>query len=169
MSSSIPPSPSFDAFLQIDGIPGESTDGQHQDWIEILSFNWGINQTANSPNAAASSTGASAGRANFREFTITKTVDKASPNLMQACSTGQHIKTAVLSVRGTGTNQDYLKVSLTSVLVSSFVQGGHAQNATEPTPSEQVRFDFTKVELSFTGQNADGTIETPVIGDGTVG
>ena len=29
----------YDAFLKIDGIPGESTDDKHKDWIEILSFN----------------------------------------------------------------------------------------------------------------------------------
>jgi type VI secretion system secreted protein Hcp len=28
----------FDAFLKIDGIPSESTDDKHRDWIEILSF-----------------------------------------------------------------------------------------------------------------------------------
>ena len=27
----------FDAFLKVDGIPGESTDDKHKDWIEILS------------------------------------------------------------------------------------------------------------------------------------
>jgi len=26
----------YDAFLKIDGIPGESTDDKHKDWIEIL-------------------------------------------------------------------------------------------------------------------------------------
>jgi bacteriocin-like protein len=31
----------YDAFLKIDGIPGESTDDKHKDWIEILSFNHG--------------------------------------------------------------------------------------------------------------------------------
>ena len=28
----------FDGFIKIDGIPGESTDDKHKDWIEILSF-----------------------------------------------------------------------------------------------------------------------------------
>ena len=32
----------FDAFLKIDGIPGESTDDKHKDWIEILSFDFGM-------------------------------------------------------------------------------------------------------------------------------
>ena len=32
----------FDAFLKIDGIPGESTDDKHKDWIEVLSFDFGM-------------------------------------------------------------------------------------------------------------------------------
>ncbi len=36
----------FDAFLKIDGIPGESTDDKHKDWIEILSFSHGLSQAA---------------------------------------------------------------------------------------------------------------------------
>jgi len=27
-----------DVFLKIDGIPGESTDDKHKEWIEILSY-----------------------------------------------------------------------------------------------------------------------------------
>jgi hypothetical protein len=28
----------FDSFLKIDGIPGESTDDKHKDWIEVISY-----------------------------------------------------------------------------------------------------------------------------------
>ena len=34
----------FDAFLQIEGVPGESTDENHLDWIEILSYSHGVSQ-----------------------------------------------------------------------------------------------------------------------------
>lgn len=30
---------SFDGFIKLDGIMGESTDDNHTGWIEILSFN----------------------------------------------------------------------------------------------------------------------------------
>ncbi len=44
----------FDAFLKLDGIPGESTDDKHKDWIELLSYNWGATQMG---SATASSSG----------------------------------------------------------------------------------------------------------------
>jgi len=33
-----------DTFLKIDGIPSDSTDDKHADWIEVLScgFSWGV-------------------------------------------------------------------------------------------------------------------------------
>jgi hypothetical protein len=34
----------YDAFLNLDGIKGESTDDKHKDWIEISSFNHNITQ-----------------------------------------------------------------------------------------------------------------------------
>ena len=35
----------FDCLVEIDGIPGESTDGEHKDWIEIHSYSCGCSQT----------------------------------------------------------------------------------------------------------------------------
>ena len=49
----------FNSFLQIDGIPGESTDKKHPNWIEPLSYSFGATQAIGS----AVSTGArSSGR-----------------------------------------------------------------------------------------------------------
>jgi type VI secretion system secreted protein Hcp len=34
----------FDAYINIDGIPGESLDASHQGWIEITSYQFGSHQ-----------------------------------------------------------------------------------------------------------------------------
>ncbi|WP_342654298.1 type VI secretion system tube protein Hcp [Pseudomonas sp. F3-2] len=36
----------LDAFLNIDGIPGESLDDQYKDWIEITGYSFGTYQSA---------------------------------------------------------------------------------------------------------------------------
>src|SRR6185436_15713679 len=36
----IPTTPG-DYFLRVDGMPGESLDDRHPDWIELLTFSWG--------------------------------------------------------------------------------------------------------------------------------
>ena len=79
----------FDAFIKIEGIPGESTDDAHADWIEVLSYSCGVSQPAS--GSASSGGGASAERADFQDFSIVKALDKASPKLALACADGTHI------------------------------------------------------------------------------
>jgi hypothetical protein len=79
----------FDAFVQISGIEGESTDEKHLEWIEIIRFGVGVKQTVS--NTASSCGGACAERADFEDFIFRKLLDKASPKLAQACAAGTHI------------------------------------------------------------------------------
>lgn len=44
----------FDGFVKLDGVAGESLDQRHKDWIEIVAYNFGVNQ---STSASASSNG----------------------------------------------------------------------------------------------------------------
>jgi len=57
----------FDAFLRVDGAPGESLDDQHKDWIEVKTFAHGVNQPVS--RTVSSSGGATAERANFDVLT----------------------------------------------------------------------------------------------------
>ena len=82
-----------ETYLQIDGIKGESTDSEHKDWIEVVSFSHSISQPA-SANATAG--GGTSGRCKHEDFVITKYVDLASPKLYEACSSGKHIKKVVI-------------------------------------------------------------------------
>lgn len=43
----------IDAYLQIEGIKGESADSAHPGWIEVTGINWGVHQ----PRSATASTG----------------------------------------------------------------------------------------------------------------
>ena len=139
-----------DYFLKIDGIPGESQDKTHKNEIQLNSFSWGANNTGTS----ASGGGAGAGRVKFEDFSITKTVDSASPKLMLACANGEHIKNAILTCRKAGKEQqEYLKYTFTDLLVSKFFLGG-----TEVMPAEEVSINYSKIEMEYKAQKADGTL-----------
>jgi type VI secretion system secreted protein Hcp len=45
-----------DAYLQIDGIKGESADSGHQGWIELTSAHWGVTQPRSSSVSTAAGT-----------------------------------------------------------------------------------------------------------------
>ena len=89
-----------DNFLQIKGIKGESTDDKHKDWIEVLSYNWGVSQMASSTQS--SSGGGAVQRADFQDLSIVKIMDSASPLLFLACATGDHIDEVVLELCRSG-------------------------------------------------------------------
>jgi type VI secretion system secreted protein Hcp len=138
----------FDSFLKIDGIPGESTDDKHKDWIEILSFSHGVSQKA---SGSSSSGGArSAQRCDHQDFSIVKTLDKASPKLALFCCNGQHIKEITMDLcRATGDKQKYMEYKLSDAIVSSVRPGGSAQGG-ETLPLEEVSFSYGKIEWVYT-------------------
>jgi type VI secretion system secreted protein Hcp len=139
----------FDAFMKIDGIPGESTDDKHKDWIEILSYSSGVSQ--HSGSASRSDAGAAAGgRAEFQDFSITKKIDKASPKLFLFCANGKHIKDVTFELcRATGDKQKYMEYKLSDVIVSSARPSGSPQGG-EEVPVEEVSLNWGKLEITYT-------------------
>ncbi len=146
----------FDAFLKIDGVPGESSDDKHADWIEILSYSSGVSQTAS--GSASSGGGASSERADFQDFSIVKTLDKASPKLAVQCASGTHIKEIVLELcRAGGDKVKYMEYKLSNCIVSSVRPGG-SSGGTETLPLEEVSFNYGKIEWAYIQQKrSDGS------------
>lgn len=138
----------FDCFLKVDGVPGESTDDKHKDWIELLSYSHGVSQPG---SGSASSGGArSAERCDHQDFSIVHTLDKASPKLALYCCNGKHLKEVVMELcRATGDKQKYMEYKLGDVIVSSVRPGGSAQGG-EALPLEEVTFNYGKIEWTYT-------------------
>jgi len=145
----------FDAFLKIDGIPGESTDGAHADWIEIQSFSHLIEQPAQS--TASSAGGATAERVNHGMYLITHFLDKASPKIYEACCTGKHIKDVTIELcRAGGDKLKYMEIKMEQVLIARVVPKGSSNDA--GFPSEEVNFTYGKIKWTYTQQKrGDGS------------
>jgi len=142
-----------DYFLKIDGVDGESADHKHKGEIDIESFSWGASQGG----SHSSGGGGGAGKVVMQDLHFVMKVSKASPKLMLACASGQHIKKAVLVCRKAGKDQqEFLKISLTDLLVSSYQTGGSGHS--EVVPTEQVSINFAKIEVEYKEQKPDGTL-----------
>lgn len=140
-----------DIHIKIDSISGMS---EHKDFagqIMCESFSWGMTQTTN----FGSSTGGGAGRVNMGDLTFVHKVDKASPKLMIACCTGQHLKDAVLTCRKAGgaSPVDFFKITLTDVIVSSVQPSGSNQ---DDTPTEVVSLAFAEYKVEYQEQDNKG-------------
>jgi type VI secretion system secreted protein Hcp len=140
-----------DYFLKIDGIQGESRDDRHKDEIDIESFSWGETQSG----TFAVGGGGGSGKISMQDFHFTMPVNKASPALFLACAQGDHIKNATLTCRKAGRDQqEFLKVTMNDVLVSSFQIGG----AGGVVPTDQISLNFAKIEVEYQEQDATGKV-----------
>jgi type VI secretion system secreted protein Hcp len=146
-----------DYFIKFDGIKGESVDAKHKDEIDVESWSWGETHAG----AATSGGGGGSGKVSMQDFHFVMKLNRASPGLMKACATGQHIKTAMLSGRKAGKGQqDYLTFKFHDVLVSSVQTGGSED--TDVLPTDQVSFNFAKLEVEYKPQKADGSLGSAV-------
>src|SRR5262249_9719657 len=146
-----------DYFLKIDGVEGESQDHKHKGEIDLQSWSWGEQQTG----THAAGGGGGAGKVAMQDFHFTMKVNKASPKLMLACANGQHIPKAVLTCRKAGKEQqEYMKVTMTDLLVSSYQAGG--SSSSEVLPVDQISLNFAKLEIEYKEQQKDGTLGAAV-------
>jgi len=142
-----------DFFLKIDGIDGESADDKHKGEIELES--WSI--SAHQSGGHSSGGGGGAGKVLLEDYHFTKRIDKASPTLFLACCDGRHIKKAVLTCRKAGkTALEYLKITLSDLLVSSYQTGGSAGSTVVPV--DQISLNYSKIEKEYKEQKPDGTL-----------
>lgn len=141
-----------DYFLKLDGIKGESAVAKHKDEIDIESWSWGLTQTG----AHGAGGGGGAGKVSMQDFHFVMKLNKASPSLMQACATGQHVKLGTLTARKAGKDQqEFLTIKFTDVLVSSYQTGGSEGS---DIPFDQVSLNFAKIEVEYRAQKPDGSL-----------
>jgi type VI secretion system secreted protein Hcp len=142
-----------DYFLKIGDIEGESADSKHKGEIDIESWSWGASQHATSGSGG----GGGAGKVHMQDLHFVMKMNKASPKLMLACATGKHYDKAVLTLRKAGGGQqEYAKITLGHVLVSSYQTGGSAQG--DIVPLEQVSLNYDTIEMEYKDQKGDGTL-----------
>ncbi|MHC4332714.1 MAG: Hcp family type VI secretion system effector [Planctomycetota bacterium] len=131
-----------DVFLQIDGIEGESTDDKHQNWIEVLSFSHGVSQSG--AGSRSSGGAASEGRCAHQDFSIVKTLDKASPELNLHCCNGKSIKKMKMELcRATGVS----------------IGGGGGGIPTESVTFNYGRIDWVYVEMDHETGKKKGEVK----------
>ena len=146
-------------YIKLEGVEGESQDDAHKGEIEVLSWSWGVSQTA------SVSSGQATGRRQYEPIRIIKPIDKATPQLAKRCAEGQHIKEAKLTLRRTGATgapEDYLVIELTDVFVSSVSMGccdndcDDADPSLEPSERITITYGTIRILHPASGQEYDG-------------
>lgn len=140
-------------FLKIDGIAGDSLDAKHKGEIEVESFSWGV---SNSASPGVGSGGGGAGKAEFEDLNVVTPFSRASPRLFQACATGEHLRSAVLTGRQSGGKAqfEFVTLTLSDVLVSAYRTGVASADAV--IPSDQFSLAYSKLQIEHKAQAPTG-------------
>ncbi len=142
-----------DIFLKIGEIKGEARDSTYNGkdgWIDILAWSWGVSNSGSTHFGS----GSGAGKANFQDISVTKYIDKATPDLMKSTSKGTHHGTATLIVRKAGDKPlDYLKIEMEDVMLTSFSTGG---SGGEDRLTENISLNFDWFKITYTEQLQSG-------------
>jgi type VI secretion system secreted protein Hcp len=139
-----------DMFLDLEGVKGESLDKKYAGKIDVLAWSWGLSNSGSGHMGA----GSGSGKANLQDISITKYVDKSTPDLMYACASGKHLTKAKLVVRKAGENPlEYLIYNFENILVSAISTGG---GKGEERLTENVTLNFAKVKMEYWTQGVKG-------------
>jgi len=146
----------IDAYLQIEGIKGESADDKHNDWIEVSHVAWSVHQ----PRASSVSTagGHTIGRASLSDMSFKKLADLSSPVLQQHCAMGKTIPKAkfeFMRADGDGKPICYYMVELENVMIS----GVNPTSSEGGIINEQIFLAYSKMKWKYTKQGIRGGTE----------
>lgn len=141
------PNPSFavvSVYLQVEGVPGDSTERNHVDWIEALSFSQKMTQSA-----TLSTSGSMAGRAVVGDFFVTKFIDRSSPLLNGKLLSGTIIRKVVLEVlkaTSTGTLAPVQRFTLEEAIVTSITMSGPEESM---IGQEIIGFNASRIKWEY--------------------
>jgi type VI secretion system secreted protein Hcp len=134
--------------MQVDGVPGESTDSSHGGWIELLGMSWEVEKKGALTGVREAS------RAKFSDVTVLKPVDLASPLLWQRAAKNTLIgKIKIELCRAGGEKVKYLEYTFTDCYITKVeIDSGRSKEARETLPVEYLSFSYGKFEVVYTQQ-----------------
>ena|SRR5579871_4509822 len=128
--------------------------------FEIEDFSFDIEQTL---NIGSQSSGAGAGKVTFNPFSITRKIDRASPQFFQMACSGTAFKTVILGLRksaggaGTGDNDVsglmFLRFDFKLVAVKTI-----SWSYDDESPKEEVTFEYGGLQVRYNQQDANGSM-----------
>jgi len=144
-----------DIHLKLTDIEGESRDDKHSKELHIEHWSMGVSNHGSAHRGG----GAGTSRADLQDLSCQMTLDKASPNLWLNCCIGKHISEVVLTQRESGeTPQEYLKITLNEVLISSY----QMSSSGGAKPGVSFSLNFAKAKFEYSPQKEDGSLDAKV-------
>jgi type VI secretion system secreted protein Hcp len=133
----------MDMFLEVDGLQGESKDSQFANQIDVLAWSSGVSSSKVAKPAAS-----------FQAVSVTKNVDRSSPEILQDVASGKVVNFAKLHIRKAGSTPiEYLRLCYAGVQFTSVSMGG---SGGEDRLTETVTFSYQKLTERYVQQDSTG-------------
>lgn len=118
-------------YVKFDGVDGESTDKDHKDWINLLSFSQGMEMQKDSATAR--------GQYDVSDIVVVKELDKSSPKLTESLAMGKVFPKVEIHLDSG--KQTYYVYELTNVMITSYSISGTGTDR----PTEEFSLNFEKI------------------------
>jgi type VI secretion system Hcp family effector len=127
-------------FLKVAGVTGESRDSRHLNWIELQDYSWDVSRAGRKPN--------------FAPLRVKMSLSRAVPPLFIDMATGKTVASAEIQAsKIIGDGQfNYLTIAMSKVSVSALSESNSA-----PVPTETMSLNYSRITITYTQQNPDGT------------
>ncbi len=144
-------------FIKFDNIKGSATAKAYEGWSVVQFLDVAIQRNINTqPGKVTNREGQSP---IFSGISLSKDTDDATNALLKSVCTGAIIAKVEIHVCATGqTLEPYEKYVLHNVLIAKL----HKASMQASHPTELLRLDFTKIEHTFLGKNADSSRRSPL-------
>lgn len=148
----------MDAFLELDGVEGESTRKGFEGKIALINFSMG----AHNPSSIGDGGGGGKNKVTLSPFNIMKQTDKASAALFQACCKGSHFPKAKVTLHKAGGEEalDFLVYEFEKVYIEDIQWSGSSGG---DDPMENISLAYGKVTITYTPQSETGAKGSPVV------
>lgn len=150
-------------YLHIEGIPGQSKDAKHQNWINLQSIQEGISR----PIAfGGSGSQRNVGSASHSDIVCTKEMDKSTPKLIEAVSAGTTYPVVKIDLCQSLGKKDerppYMQWELKQVIISSYSVSASLGDGIGTVPTESFSLNFEEAKWTFNEYDKDGNFKGKV-------
>lgn len=145
-------------YMKYGKIEGEATQSGFEKWIPINNFQFGAGRSVYTPLGDAGRRESSS--ATVSEVTVVKTTDKSSTSILKESifnTKGEDCQIKITRQKSDGAEDTYLEFKLSNTIISSFQISSSGER-----PTESLSLNFVELEMAYTPQKPDGSLDTAV-------
>jgi type VI secretion system secreted protein Hcp len=144
-------------YMKYGDVKGNVTSGDHKDWIEVHSCQYGVGRPMTMAGGAGTNRECGA-HPNLSEISISKINDDSSQQLHNEALCGEGVPVTIRFCQSSkaGALQPYLELTLDKVMISGFSMGSGGDR-----PSESLSLNFTKIVYKYTKFSGENKVGSP--------